>query len=107
MKKPKKKARSRSPALLEGVLAGDVRSVARAITLVEEAAPEARRLLAALFPHAGRSLVLGLTSPPEGGKPTLVDRLTAHLRLQRKPVGTVAVGLSSPCRGGAPQGDLT
>jgi LAO/AO transport system kinase len=90
---------------VEGVLGGDVRSVARAITLVEEARPEARALLAALFPRAGRSLVLGITGPPGVGKSTLVDRLTAHLRAQGKTVGIVAVDPTSPFSGGAILGD--
>jgi LAO/AO transport system kinase len=105
MKKRVKQARRRPPALVEGVLEGDVRSVARAVTLVEDARPEARPLLAALFPHAGRSLVLGVTGPPGSGKSTLVDRITAHLRRQGKTVGIVAVDPTSPFSGGAILGD--
>jgi LAO/AO transport system kinase len=91
--------------LVAGVRAGDTRAVARAISLVEDARPEARALLAALFPHAGGSLVVGVTGPPGAGKSSLVDRLTAHLRRQGRTVGIVAVDPTSPFSGGAILGD--
>ncbi len=87
------------------MLAGDVRAVARAISLVEDGAPEAAGLLSALFPHAGRALVVGVTGPPGAGKSTLVDRLTAHLRARGKTVGIIAVDPTSPYTGGAILGD--
>jgi LAO/AO transport system kinase len=92
-------------SLIAGVRAGDTRAVARAISLVEDAAEPAQRLLAALFPHAGRSLVVGVTGPPGAGKSSLVDRLTALLRAEGQSVGIVAVDPSSPFSGGAILGD--
>ncbi len=84
---------------------GDVRSIARAISLVEDARPEAAALLALLFPHAGTSVVLGVTGPPGSGKSTLVDRMTAHLRKGGRTVGVIAVDPTSPYTGGAILGD--
>jgi len=91
--------------LVAGVRAGETRAVARAISLVEDGRPEARALLAALFPHAGRSLVVGVTGPPGAGKSSLVDRLAAHARRQGRTVGIVAVDPTSPFTGGAILGD--
>ena len=92
-------------SLIAGVRVGDTRAVARAISLVENEAEPAQRLLAALFPHAGRSLVVGVTGPPGAGKSSLVDRLTALLRAEGRSVGVVAVDPSSPFSGGAILGD--
>ncbi|MBI3931996.1 MAG: methylmalonyl Co-A mutase-associated GTPase MeaB [Acidobacteria bacterium] len=92
-------------SLVAGVLAGDVRAVARAISLVEDEDSRAPALLKALFPHSGRAFVLGVTGPPGAGKSTLVDRLTAHLRKEGKSIGIVAVDPTSPYSGGAILGD--
>jgi LAO/AO transport system kinase len=92
-------------ALVAGVRGGDTRAIARAITLVEDGRPEARALLAALYPHAGGALVVGVTGPPGAGKSSLVDRLTALLRRQGRAVGVVAVDPTSPFSGGAILGD--
>jgi len=98
-------ADSSVPALLAGVLDGDVRAVARAITLVEDGRPEARELLAGAFARGGHALVLGITGPPGAGKSTLVDRVTTRLRARGKTVGVIAVDPTSPFSGGAILGD--
>jgi LAO/AO transport system kinase len=98
-------AGSSVPALVAGVLGGDVRALARAITLVEDGRPEARDVLAGVFPRGGRALIVGVTGPPGAGKSTLVDRLTALLRAQGKTVGIIAVDPTSPFSGGAILGD--
>ena len=94
-----------SGSLVAGVRGGDVRAIARAITLVEDGRKEAREVLAALYPHAGGALVVGVTGPPGAGKSSLVDRLTALLRRQGRTVGVVAVDPTSPFSGGAILGD--
>jgi LAO/AO transport system kinase len=91
--------------LIDGVRRGEVRALARSISLVEDADPRAPALLAALYPHAGRSLVVGVTGPPGAGKSTLVDRMTAQLRAEGQTVGIVAVDPTSPYTGGAILGD--
>lgn len=93
------------PALTRGVLAGDVRSVARAISIVEDDQPEAADVLRGLFPQAGNSLIVGVTGPPGAGKSTLVDVMASHLRRQGRTVGIVAVDPTSPFTGGAILGD--
>jgi len=91
--------------LVERLIDGDVRALARAITTIEEDAAGAAALLREVFPLTGRSIVLGVTGPPGAGKSTLVDRLIAHYRGASRKVGVVAVDPSSAYSGGAILGD--
>jgi LAO/AO transport system kinase len=92
-------------SLVTQVLAGDPRSIARAITLVEDEGPDAAALVASLFGHAGKAWLVGITGPPGAGKSTLVDRLAGEIRRGGQTVGVVAVDPSSPFTGGALLGD--
>jgi LAO/AO transport system kinase len=92
-------------SLVARVRQGDVRALARVISLIEDESPLAPALVAALYPHASHALLLGVTGPPGAGKSTLVDRLTSELRADGKTVGVVAVDPSSPYSGGAMLGD--
>jgi LAO/AO transport system kinase len=92
-------------ALAGQVLAGDARAVARAISLIENEAPDAASLIRDLFSHTGRAYLVGVTGPPGAGKSTLVDRLTASLRAADRTVGILAVDPTSPFSGGAILGD--
>ncbi|HEY6510290.1 MAG TPA: methylmalonyl Co-A mutase-associated GTPase MeaB [Vicinamibacterales bacterium] len=87
------------------VRAGDVRAVARAITVAERGGPDARALVARLFPHAGHAVVVGITGAPGSGKSTLVDRLVGVIRGTQATVAVVAIDPSSPFTGGAVLGD--
>nr|WP_257025587.1 methylmalonyl Co-A mutase-associated GTPase MeaB [Edaphobacter lichenicola] len=85
------------------VRAGDVRALARALSLVEDGG--GAEVLAACREFAGRSLRVGVTGPPGAGKSTLVDQMVRWLRQQGQSVGVVAVDPSSPYTGGALLGD--
>ena len=87
------------------MLAGDPRAVARAMSLVEDAAPAGVSLLQAIFAKTGRAQLIGITGPPGAGKSTLVDRLTGEIRNEGKAVGVIAVDPTSPFTGGAVLGD--
>jgi LAO/AO transport system kinase len=89
----------------EALLSGDVRALARAISMVEENRPGAIALLQQVFPHTGSATVIGLTGSPGSGKSSLVDRLVAAFRARGRRVGVVAVDPSSAFSGGAILGD--
>lgn len=91
--------------LADRILARDPRAIARAISLIENEAPEGARLIGAIYPRTGRTYLIGVTGPPGAGKSTLVDRLTAEFRKDGRTVGVLAVDPTSPYSGGAILGD--
>ncbi|HWI18056.1 MAG TPA: methylmalonyl Co-A mutase-associated GTPase MeaB [Vicinamibacterales bacterium] len=94
-----------SMSLAERVRAGDVRAMARAISLIEDEAATAAGLVRDIFPHTGKTYLIGVTGPPGAGKSTLVDRLTTETRKAEETVGVIAVDPTSPFTGGAVLGD--
>lgn len=91
--------------ITRGVLAGDRRSIAKAITMVESNAPEAKKLVSLIYPHTGKAHVIGLTGPGGSGKSTLIEKMVREYRRRGKTVGVVAVDPTSPFTGGAFLGD--
>ena len=97
--------------LLEPLLKGDRRALAQAITLVESTRPDHREradaLLAALLPHAGKSVRLGITGVPGVGKSTLIERFGLSLLEQGRSLAVLAIDPSSKRGGGSILGDKT
>ncbi len=91
--------------LVRRAVAGEPRAVGRLISLVEDAAPELRDVMAALVPHGGRARIIGLTGSPGVGKSTTTAALVAAYRKAGRRVGVLAVDPSSPFSGGALLGD--
>ena len=91
--------------LIDGVLNGRYRAIARLITQVENSEAAAETAVMQLHAHTGQAHVVGITGPPGSGKSTLVNELAKELRRQDKRVGIIAVDPSSPFTGGAILGD--
>jgi LAO/AO transport system kinase len=104
---------NRDRQLIEQLRSGDVRALARAISIVENRAPGWSDLLKALFPYSGKARIIGLTGSPGAGKSTLVDQLARLYRAggsadaseANRTIGIIAVDPTSPYTGGAILGD--
>ncbi len=91
--------------VLEKLFRGETRSVARAITKVENGALDAAELMKEVFPKTGNALIVGITGSPGAGKSSLVDKLALFYRDKGERVGIICVDPSSPFSGGAILGD--
>ncbi|MDP9330424.1 MAG: methylmalonyl Co-A mutase-associated GTPase MeaB, partial [Actinomycetota bacterium] len=91
--------------LIGGVLAGERRAVARAISAVEDGSAELEALSAGIFASTGRASTIGLTGAPGVGKSTLAAELVRVGRHLGLSVGVLAVDPTSPYTGGALLGD--
>ena len=91
--------------LADAVVGGDPRAIARAISMVEDGAPELAELSAALFPRTGRAWTVGLTGSPGVGKSTLAAALVGQARGRGERVAVLAIDPTSPFTGGALLGD--
>ncbi|GAB4569582.1 MAG: methylmalonyl Co-A mutase-associated GTPase MeaB [Anaerolineae bacterium] len=91
--------------LVSAVRSGNRRALARLLTLIQDETDEARRALAALYPHTGQAHLIGVTGAPGTGKSTLVNALARSFRASDQTVGIIAVDPTSPFSGGAVLGD--
>ena len=91
--------------LVEGLLKGDVSSISRLISLIENDSLKAEEISQIVYPHTGKSHTVGITGPPGSGKSSLVNKLALRWRERRRTIGVIAVDPSSPYSGGALLGD--
>src|SRR5438067_4774799 len=91
--------------LVTGVLAGDRRAVARAISMVEDGADGLAELSAGLYPRTGGAYSIGLTGSPGVGKSSLAAQLVQAARSRELTIAVLAIDPTSPFTGGALLGD--
>src|SRR5436309_638363 len=92
-------------ALAQRLMSGDRRALARAISLVEDDDPEGWALVREVYPHTGKSTIVGFTGPPGVGKSTLLAALTKLERERDRTIGVLSIDPSSPFTKGALLGD--
>ena len=91
--------------LVEQMLKGEIVSLSRVISLVENESKELPEIMRLINSHVGKAYCIGITGPPGAGKSTLVDKLTTMIRKESLTVGIIAADPSSPFTGGAVLGD--
>jgi len=96
---------TKTEEIAKGILAGNRRSIAKAITIVENDDQEAQKLVKEIYPHTGKAHIIGLTGAGGAGKSTLIEKMVKEYRRIGKKVGVVAVDPTSPFTGGAFLGD--
>ena len=96
---------------VEGLLAGQRRSLAKIITLFESTRAEhqerAQCVMAALLPHTGKAIRVGISGVPGAGKSTFIEALGNHLIDEGHKLAVLAVDPSSSVTGGSILGDKT
>lgn len=111
MKRRKRKQLPSAAELVEGILAGNVTMLSRAVTLVESLAPEhqavAQEVIAKCLPHSGRSRRIGITGVPGAGKSTSIDVFGLHVLKQGGKLAVLAIDPSSERTKGSILGDKT
>jgi LAO/AO transport system kinase len=91
--------------LVERLLSGDRRALARVISKIERGDPEMHEIVAGIYPKTGAALSVGFTGPPGVGKSSIMAKLIELYRTEGKRVGVVSVDPSSPFSKGAILGD--
>lgn len=97
--------------LVDGVIRGQRRALAKAITLIESTRPDhqqrAQQVLTALLPSTGKAIRIGISGVPGAGKSTFIEALGVWLIEQGKKLAVLAIDPSSTVTGGSILGDKT
>ena len=91
--------------LVERLLSGDRRALARVISKIEREDPETPGIIEEIYPKTGNALTVGFTGPPGVGKSSIIAGLIGLYRKEDRRVGVVSVDPSSPFSKGAILGD--
>ncbi len=92
-------------SIVKGLIEGDRRSIARAISIVDNQEPEARQIIKEIFARTGKARTVGFTGPGGAGKSSLLGRLIPECQALGYRVAVLAVDPTSPITGGAILGD--
>ena len=96
---------------VDGILAGDITILSKAITLIESSLPTHQKLaqdiIARCVPYSGKALRLGITGVPGAGKSTFIEALGMELCKQKKRIAVLAIDPSSQRSKGSILGDKT
>jgi LAO/AO transport system kinase len=91
--------------IVKGLVEGDRRSIARAISIVDNHEPQAKQIIKEIFGKTGKARTVGFTGPGGAGKSSLVGRLIPECQALGYKVAVLAVDPTSPITGGAILGD--
>jgi LAO/AO transport system kinase len=91
--------------IVKGLLAGERRALARAISIVDNDEPESREIIKQIFSKTGNIRTVGFTGPGGSGKSSLVGKLIPECEALGYKVAVLAVDPTSPITGGAILGD--
>ncbi|HVX01800.1 MAG TPA: methylmalonyl Co-A mutase-associated GTPase MeaB [Nitrososphaera sp.] len=92
-------------AIVKGLMQGDRRSLARAISIVDNCDPESKQIIKEIFGKTGKARTVGFTGPGGAGKSSLLGRLIPECQILGHKVAVLAVDPTSPITGGAILGD--
>ncbi|MDE6489341.1 MAG: methylmalonyl Co-A mutase-associated GTPase MeaB [Paramuribaculum sp.] len=111
LKRRKKRSLPSASDLVEGILAGDITRLSRAVTLVESTAPDhqalAQEVIEKCLPHSGKSRRIGITGVPGAGKSTSIDVFGLHVLKDGGKLAVLAIDPSSERTKGSILGDKT
>lgn len=111
LKRRKRKALPSAGELVEGILKGDITTLARAVTLVESLSPDhqaiAQEVIEKCLPHSGKSRRIGITGVPGAGKSTSIDVFGLHVLKGGGKLAVLAIDPSSERTKGSILGDKT
>ncbi|MDQ4050988.1 MAG: methylmalonyl Co-A mutase-associated GTPase MeaB, partial [Thermoproteota archaeon] len=82
--------------IVKGLLAGERRALARAISIVDNDEPESREIIKQIFNRTGNTRTVGFTGPGGAGKSSLVGKLIPECEALGYKVAVLAVDPTSP-----------